>query len=146
VAPSRLLEYALASFPLEEFVCRCGCREILLDTKLALIVFRVRCRLPNADDYKITSGYRCVAHNSRVPGASPRSQHTLGRAADQIAKGLTSVDIWRAIEDIEELEVCGVGLYRGSSEHIHIDTRGYKARWGCINGRMTTFEEALQYE
>jgi uncharacterized protein YcbK (DUF882 family) len=71
----------------------------------------------------INSGYRTPEHNKAVGGAE-NSQHLYGTAVDvRVPKGLT-VEAFAAMA--ESVGFDGIGLYHG---RIHVDVRGYKARW-----------------
>jgi uncharacterized protein YcbK (DUF882 family) len=65
-------------FKRDEFQCRCGCGMDISD-KLKCIVFEMRedAGVP----FIVTSGARCVAHNSKV-GGKQNSAHTRGLAVD----------------------------------------------------------------
>lgn len=62
----------------EEMRCKCGCRAIIFDDKFLerLNTARGRAKTP----FRITSGYRCPAHNAAVGSTS--QNHVSGRAAD----------------------------------------------------------------
>lgn len=76
---------------------------------------------------KINSGYRTNEHNRKV-GGSPKSQHLEGKAADiQKVDGLT-VDEMAVLA--ERVGFDGIGKYYWG---IHVDVRGYKARWDYRN-------------
>tara|TARA_R100001086_G_scaffold234223_1_gene156336 strand:+ start:5638 stop:6018 length:381 start_codon:yes stop_codon:yes gene_type:complete len=77
---------------------------------------------------KINSGYRSPEHNKRIGGVS-KSQHLLGKAADIVVKGMSTVELHKAIETlISEGNMLqgGLGLY---DSFVHYDIRGRKARW-----------------
>ena len=77
---------------------------------------------------KINSGYRSPEHNKRIGGVS-KSQHLLGKAADIVVKGMSTVELHKAIETlISEGNMLqgGLGLY---DSFVHYDIRGKKARW-----------------
>ena len=67
------------NFKPTEFMCRCGCGNILVDEDLLEILTFVRKQL--GVPIIINSGYRCVKHNKAV-GGHPNSYHTQGKAAD----------------------------------------------------------------
>ncbi|WP_420601495.1 YcbK family protein [Flagellimonas sp.] len=76
----------------------------------------------------VTSGYRSPEHNLKVGGV-PNSQHLLGKAADLIAKDLTSKQLSRIIEKLTvqgQIAEGGIGLYNG---FVHYDIRGARKRW-----------------
>lgn len=79
----------------------------------------------------INSGYRSYAHNQKV-GGSVRSQHLSGHAVDiAIANQLIGDQIQAAFIARVGQE-CGIGRYvtkESGAGFIHLDIRGYKARW-----------------
>lgn len=71
----------------------------------------------------ITSGYRTPAHNKLVGGAS-NSQHLYGRASDIKVKGVSPSKVYEVADRI--FAKGGVGKY---PTFVHVDTRGYRARF-----------------
>ena len=74
----------------------------------------------------ITSGYRSPDYNERVDGVK-NSLHTLGQACDfrplqKNMEGLKELQ-WIALKHNPH---GGVGLY---DSFVHVDIRGYQARW-----------------
>ena len=115
-------------FKQKEFKCKCGkCSPIhgedWVDTELIvkLEVLREWAGVP----LYVNSGYRCPAHNKAI-GGSPRSQHKTGKAADiRYPKGVDKVAF--VDKALEIFDRGGVGVY---PTFVHMDVRGYKARWG----------------
>jgi len=117
------------NFNLSEFQCKSGAempQEVLNNIiKLAgnLQIIREHLDCPII----ITSGYRSPEHNANI--GVKNSQHIYGLASDLKVKGLTSQEVYDAIEsliDCGEIEEGGLGLY---PTWIHYDIRGTKARW-----------------
>lgn len=75
---------------------------------------------------EVTSGYRPVAYNRKVGGVS-NSTHIDGLAADIYVDGM-STEALHAICDGVIGDRGGVGYYP-TLEFVHIDLRGYRARW-----------------
>lgn len=73
---------------------------------------------------KITSGYRCPAHNE-LEGGSTNSQHKVSTATDIIVVGMTPEEVASDCEDAN-----GLGRY---DTFTHVDSRTLgnkpKARW-----------------
>lgn len=130
---------------------------IKLDTTLAEIWERFYARfgaLPRLRNQyangKIASRYAPVAsagYRVAAAGGASKSQHLYGRGVDFEIPG---VPAWELAKYAERLpEVGGIGLYHNAGdrdvcEHIHIDTRGNRARWGWRNlysnsGRLVGF-------
>lgn len=74
----------------------------------------------------ITSAFRCYLHNKDV-GGLPTSYHLKGMAVDLRSKHATPQQIKVAAERVAGFRKGGIGLY---STFIHLDVRGYVARWG----------------
>lgn len=115
-----------------EFSCSCHRHEVdkngnnkldhLIDKRLVDVLDRIRERL--GVPIIVNSGYRCPEHNAEVGGVSD-SQHVLGTAADITYDG---IDIDRLAEIAEECGADGIGKYY-YQDFVHIDVRGYAARW-----------------
>ena len=111
------------NFNLTEFECtHPGHRHVRVDDKLVekLQILRDRISKP----LTINSAYRCPERNKQVGGAE-NSQHMVGKAAD-----VSLHNVAMPIEKVKELAIeigfDGIGLY---NTFIHLDTRGYPARW-----------------
>lgn len=74
---------------------------------------------------EISCAYRCPAHNEEVGGVE-NSQHVLGNAADVLCPENMTVD--ELAELAEECGADGIGTYY-DDEFVHVDVRGYEARW-----------------
>ena len=80
----------------------------------------------------INSGYRSPAHNESIGGVS-NSQHTKGKAADIVVKGLDPIQVYVLLEGLIEDGLIlegGLGL---DNNCIHYDCRGKRARWNNSN-------------
>lgn len=126
-------------FSASELACECCqqnlCRQEVYDM---LEEFRALVGKPVI----VTSGYRCLSHNTTVGGA-PRSQHTLGTAADIRVEGMTAAEL-EAIARKCNL-VCGIGR-NDHEQFLHIDCRsGGVAAW-CYseNGAQCAYYPAKE--
>ena len=110
------------NFSRYEFACSCGCGGDTVDAELLTILESVRQHydLP----VKITSAFRCAAHNYDV-GGSTNSQHLVGKAADFKIHGILPAEIQAYIRQTWPEEY-GVGSY---SAFTHVDSRSVRARW-----------------
>lgn len=113
-------------FDSSEFACHCGCDYLNYgaDVSPALIqvLEKIRHRLGDIP-LEINSGVRCPSHNYDVGGVS-NSRHVYGDAADVACPmGIDSTTI-AAIAEEEGAD--GIGIY---PDFVHVDMRGYKARW-----------------
>lgn len=108
-------------FKLSEFECHCGEHHVALDEQLIelLQVLRMRIDLPIV----IMSGYRCKAYNRTLKGASPKSQHMLGKAVDIKVRGMKPAQVAMMAEAVG---FTGIGTY---PTFTHIDVRPNKSRW-----------------
>ena len=120
-----------------EFACSCHRHETdnlgrnvldhIIDKRLVDLLDAIRERL--GVPVTINSGYRCLEHNEEVGGVS-NSQHIEGTAADITYDGV-DVDYLA-----EVAEACGqeLGINGGIGKYyyqgfVHVDVRGYEARW-----------------
>jgi zinc D-Ala-D-Ala carboxypeptidase len=71
----------------------------------------------------VHSGYRCLALNASIPGASSTSQHMKGEAADFHVYGEPLLDVWTWIKDES-------GLPYGQ---LILEGRAAAGQWGWIH-------------
>ena len=71
------------NFTLREFQCRC-CGQVKLHSELLRRLQAMRTE--SGRPIIVNSGYRCVAHNRAVGGAT-RSRHMIGDAVDVVIRG-----------------------------------------------------------
>ncbi len=112
------------NFTLDEFLPKTKVEWIRIDPLLISILQELRetVRAP----LTITSGYRPQAYNRKVGGSS-QSTHINGLAADLYCRDLSLNSLhWHAEKILGGLG--GLGFYPDQG-FIHIDVRGYKARW-----------------
>ena len=121
--------------------CRCCGRGNLvleLDRALAALLDL----LPVGTDLIITSGYRCIANN-RACGGSRNSQHMEGKAVDLYSPQMSVQDLAMTAVEVPIFRGSGIGIYRGKREWVHLDVRGWRARWAERDGKRITYEAAL---
>jgi len=114
----------------EEMKCHCcgALPEGGIDPKLyeLLDMIRVAVQTP----IYINSAYRCPSHNENVGGV-PNSEHVQGVATDISTNGIISIaDMKQVVENcMDEMGIeGGIGTYP-SQDFLHVDVRGYSARW-----------------
>jgi uncharacterized protein YcbK (DUF882 family) len=76
----------------------------------------------------VNSAYRSPEHNAAIGGVK-NSQHVLGKASDIVVNGLSTTEVYNAIEELinkGDMLQGGLGLY---NSFVHYDIRGTKARW-----------------
>lgn len=110
------------NFHLREFECP-GDEEsttlVCPDHVNKLQLFREQIKKP----ILINSAYRYPAYNARIGGAS-RSRHMIGDATDIVVPGMKPKEV---ADVAERFGFDGVGRY---PTFTHLDSRGYRARWG----------------
>lgn len=110
-------------FTPEEFACKCCGQLPGIDVRLqnVLDAMREKCGVP----LTLSCAYRCPKHNAEVGGV-PNSQHVTMCAADVIVPDGFTVEQLAGIA--EQCGADGIGRYYDSG-FVHVDTRGYAARW-----------------
>ena len=115
------------NFDRSEFACQgkdCCCHSAPIhpDLVAGLQLMRIMSGVP----LSVTSGFRCVKHNSSI-GGTENSLHTFGMAADVKCDVLTIEQLAEYAKNIGVFRYGGIGLY---CSWIHIDVRQTgKARW-----------------
>jgi uncharacterized protein YcbK (DUF882 family) len=102
---------------------------LILDMRLIEALDRVR--EAYGHPMIVNSGYRSERHNRRVGGV-PNSYHRKGMAADIRPKALFAEELAVMLYHIRQeplFEGGGIGVYP-TRKFIHVDVRGYQARWG----------------
>lgn len=79
----------------------------------------------------IVSGYRCPVHNRRVNGATD-SQHMKATAADLAVPSGRQSHYVAAAKRVPAFNNGGIGVYPNGG--VHVDRRGYVARWNSYVG------------
>lgn len=117
------------NFTTEEFRCRCGCGQLIVDARLVLGLQQMREVL--GVPVRILSGYRCQKHNLAVGGAAD-SHHVSGRASD--ISGADLVEMRRQALLIPQFK--GIGLDRARG-FLHVDVRDSSqvVEWSYVDGK-----------
>lgn len=108
-------------FDSSEFACKCGCGYDDIDRNLVHKLENLRTWVNQP--LIISSGCRCPSHNAEVGGVW-NSQHVYGKAADVLLPNGWDVDTFADVA--EKCGFDGIGKYDWG---IHVDVRGYAARW-----------------
>lgn len=118
------------NFERYEFQCPCGCGSQMVDTELASKLQTVRDKL--GKKIKITSGYRCIRHNSsKTVKGSKSSRHLYGLAADWRTQDRSVNPVALGIL-AQAAGFGGIGIYwHSQGAFVHTDTRGGKSTWLC---------------
>lgn len=105
-------------FRIEEFACKCGCGQNLINQSFVAKLDDLREEL--GFPLPISSGYRCPDHNRKVSFTGEFGPHTTGKAAD------VKVDRLRAYELLAIAAArgfTGIGIQqKGAARYIHLDT------------------------
>jgi uncharacterized protein YcbK (DUF882 family) len=104
-----------------EFECKCGCGFDEINQDLVNLLQLVRDHFGKT--VHVNSGCRCIPYNRSI-GSKDTSQHPKGTAADIRVTGVTPEKVYEYLE--EQDFQGGLGLY---SDFVHVDVRGYPARW-----------------
>jgi len=108
-----------------ELRCRCGCGEVLMADGFMRRLESIR--VAYAKPMRLTSAYRCPAHDKEIGGAGV---HPTGRAVDVLVSG---GDARRLLEIAVTHGITGVGVsQRGphGSRFLHLDdTHGPTRPW-----------------
>jgi zinc D-Ala-D-Ala carboxypeptidase len=104
-------------FSADEFACRCGCRQNLIDHTFITELDDLRHHLGFA--LPISSGYRCPDHNAKVSSTGRTGPHTTGRAADIAVSHARAYDVLQAAM---MMRFTGIGInQKGGGRFIHLD-------------------------
>ena len=118
------------NFKSTEFDChgKGCCSETPIDPRLVEVLQNVRDHF--GVSVHLNCGYRCPAHNAKVSGASAKSKHMEGLAADIAVKGVHPVRVARYIETIPGF-AGRIGCYTFDDKgngFVHVDVRGTNSR------------------
>jgi len=109
-------------FKRKEFECPDGCKFDTVDVELMAMLEDLREHFDSP--ITITSGCRCLTHNSEVGGSS-KSQHLHGKASDVIVKNVGTDRVYDYL-DAKYPNSKGLGL---ANTFVHLDCRNKRARW-----------------
>lgn len=114
-------------FKLKEF--RCHDRANYPDTRVSprLIAALEKIRNKVGRTVHVLSAYRPKDYNDAIPGAASNSQHIDGLAADIYCDDINTKTLYDICDQVIGSSG-GVGYYPHDG-FVHVDTRGYEARW-----------------
>lgn len=116
-----MTEWRWHNFTKEEMMCKCGCGQSKMNPLFMDVLQTIRTRYGRP--MRISSAYRCPAHNSNVSSTGPDGPHTTGKAADILVYGQEAAEVLRLVAYVSE--ITGVGVAQKGpreSRFIHIDT------------------------
>ena len=110
-------------FKIQEFVCKCGCKQAPMNKELLERLDRARelAGIP----FKINSGFRCIGHNKAV-GGSKNSSHLKGIAVDIACTN--DGTRWILIKALIDAGFTRIGVAK-SFIHVDIDKDKNSAIW-----------------
>lgn len=107
------------NFSKSEFKCKC-CGKVHMDEAFVGMLQEIRDEV--GFPIRITSGYRCPKHNSRVSSTGRSGPHTTGMAADIAVHGVQAHAVLRAALKVG---MSGIGVKQKgphSSRFLHLDS------------------------
>ena len=134
------------NFKSTEFDCngKGCCSTTPIDTCLVEVLQNVRDHF--GVSVHLNCGYRCPVHNAKVSGASAKSKHMEGIAADIVVKGVHPMRVARYIETIPGF-AGRIGCYtwddKGSG-FVHVDVRGTNSR-GIYTENNTKYDSVASF-
>ena len=113
---------SIKHFKQYEFACKCGCGFDSINLKLVKILDGIRDHF--GQPIIITSGCRCVKHNSRQKGSVPNSRHISGKAADIYVKNVSKSQVLAYCKELVRKGILRYtytnNSYMGGTVHIDI--------------------------
>ena len=134
------------NFKSTEFDCngKGCCTTTPIDPKLVEVLQNIRDHF--AVSVHLNCGYRCPKHNAAVSGASARSKHMEGLAADIVVRGVHPVSVARYIETIPGF-AGRIGCYTWDDAghgFVHVDVRGTNSR-GIYTENNTKYDAVVSF-
>jgi uncharacterized protein YcbK (DUF882 family) len=114
------------NFSTDEVQCHCGCGENEMDEEFMRMLQQLREEA--GFPFRISSGKRCLKHNSNVSTAKNKAGiHTFGKAVDILVGSVNTTKTLKLIKQAQTVGFTGLGLaLKGdrSKRFIHLDNRG----------------------
>ncbi|MBF0339440.1 MAG: peptidase M15 [Magnetococcales bacterium] len=114
-----IIDWPWQHFTRDEMQCQCGCGRATMDT--AFMDRLERLRGAYGKPMRVSSGYRCAAHNLAVAHTGSTGPHTTGHAVDIL---ITSPDAWNLVRLATCLGFTGIGVSQTgtpANHFIHLD-------------------------
>lgn len=125
-------------FKRSEFMCHCGCEELVLDPRLVPALEVLRSMGP--EPVIVHDAYRCAKHNAEVGGV-PDSEHPKGMAADIEIAGLSLQQMYDRAKRVLDFAEGGIGVY--DTKFVHVDVRRKEARWARVNNKYVGIDQLV---
>ena len=112
--------------------CVCSCCGVG-GLSISILVVVEHIRMLTTKPVIIISGARCAIHNANE-GGSKNSEHKstdedpLSDAVDITVEGMSTKELHLLVKGLPYANLLGIGYYPKQG-FIHVDTRGYAARW-----------------
>ncbi len=104
-------------FSEKELMCQCGCGRADMDPTFLERLEALREQF--GKPMKVTSAFRCPAHNRKVSSTGEDGPHTTGRAVDILIQGF---DAFRLVKIALALGFTGLGVKQKSTgRFLHLD-------------------------
>ena len=106
-------------FSHDELKCKCGCNTAAMDDGFMQKLEKLRVAF--GKPMRVTSGYRCPAHNKAVSKTGATGPHTTGMAVDIQISG---ADAFKLITIAAYFGITGIGVKQNgphSKRFVHLD-------------------------
>jgi len=105
-------------FSKAELQCKCGCEQAPMDPQFLMMLDELREKLNKP--LRVSSGFRCPSHNSKVSGTGETGPHTTGKAIDLAVDRAFAYETLRASM---AMGFTGIGVkQKGGGRFLHLDT------------------------
>jgi len=105
-------------FSKAELQCKCGCEQAPMDPQFLMMLDELRSKLNKP--LRVSSGFRCPSHNSKVSGTGETGPHTTGKAVDLAVDRSFAYETLRASM---AMGFTGIGVkQKGGGRFLHLDT------------------------
>tara|TARA_R110001599_G_scaffold291913_1_gene495539 strand:- start:234 stop:605 length:372 start_codon:yes stop_codon:yes gene_type:complete len=105
-------------FSKAELQCKCGCEQAPMDPQFLMMLDELRSKLNKP--LRVSSGFRCPSHNSKVSGTGETGPHTTGKAIDLAVDRSFAYETLRASM---AMGFTGIGVkQKGGGRFLHLDT------------------------
>ncbi len=136
---------------------KCKCCDLADPHPVLCLAIQEAVDKSGASSIWITSGSRCKNRNralEKTRSAAPGSKHlpdidrgNYTLAADCIFRDVSLLKVLQVVQNIAAFKNGGIGLYvddrLGEVYRLHLDVRGYKARWAYVDGSKVNFNIAV---
>jgi len=105
-------------FSKAELQCKCGCEQAPMDSQFLMMLDELREKLNKP--LRVSSGFRCPSHNSKVSGTGETGPHTTGMAIDLAVNRTFAYEV---LKIAMSMGFTGIGVkQKGGGRFLHLDT------------------------